>query len=79
MRGVHSAGGNSTRRGVSRKIQTLAFAREPPGLLRSITRDQGTEMARHLTITSSLGAPIRRCGDVDWNPHRHQGVGPTRR
>ena len=33
----------------------------PPGLLRSITWDQGTEMARHLTITKSLGAPIYFC------------------
>lgn len=33
----------------------------PAGLLRSITWDQGTEMARHLTITSSLGMPIYFC------------------
>jgi IS30 family transposase len=33
----------------------------PPLLLRSITWDQGTEMARHLTITRSLGAPIYFC------------------
>lgn len=33
----------------------------PAGLLRSITWDQGTEMARHLTITKSLGAPIYFC------------------
>jgi transposase, IS30 family len=33
----------------------------PPGLLRSITWDQGTEMARHLTITATLGAPIYFC------------------
>ena len=33
----------------------------PPGLLRSITWDQGTEMARHLTITRSLGAPVFFC------------------
>ena len=33
----------------------------PPKLIRSITWDQGTEMARHLTITSSLGAPIYFC------------------
>ena len=33
----------------------------PDGLLRSITWDQGTEMARHLTITESLGAPIYFC------------------
>jgi transposase, IS30 family len=30
----------------------------PQVLLRSITWDQGTEMARHLTITRSLGAPV---------------------
>jgi IS30 family transposase len=33
----------------------------PPELLRSITWDQGTEMARHLTITRSLGAPVYFC------------------
>jgi transposase, IS30 family len=33
----------------------------PAGLLRSITWDQGTEMARHLTITRSLGAPVFFC------------------
>lgn len=33
----------------------------PPRLLRSITWDQGTEMARHLTITRSLGAPVYFC------------------
>jgi transposase, IS30 family len=33
----------------------------PPVLLRSITWDQGTEMARHLTITRSLGAPVYFC------------------
>jgi len=33
----------------------------PTGLLRSITWDQGTEMARHLTITASLGMPIYFC------------------
>jgi IS30 family transposase len=32
-----------------------------PPLLRSITWDQGTEMARHLTITKSLGAPVYFC------------------
>jgi transposase, IS30 family len=32
-----------------------------PGMLRSITWDQGTEMARHLTITATLGAPIYFC------------------
>ena len=33
----------------------------PPALLRSITWDQGTEMARHLTITATLGAPVYFC------------------
>jgi IS30 family transposase len=33
----------------------------PAGLLRSITWDQGTEMARHLTITETLGAPVYFC------------------
>src|SRR5262245_15569333 len=33
----------------------------PPSLLRSITWDQGSEMARHLTITESLGAPVYFC------------------
>jgi len=33
----------------------------PQGLLRSITWDQGTEMARHLTITRSLGTPVYFC------------------
>ena len=33
----------------------------PAGLLRSITWDQGTEMARHLTITRTLGAPVYFC------------------
>ena len=33
----------------------------PRVLLRSITWDQGTEMARHLTITRSLGAPVYFC------------------
>ena len=30
----------------------------PPTLLRSITWDQGTEMARHTSITKSLGVPV---------------------
>jgi transposase, IS30 family len=33
----------------------------PPALLRSITWDQGTEMARHLTIARTLGAPVFFC------------------
>ena len=33
----------------------------PGGLFRSITWDQGTEMARHATITKSLGAPVYFC------------------
>jgi IS30 family transposase len=37
------------------------MAHLPPAMLRSITWDQGTEMARHLTITKSLGAPVYFC------------------
>jgi IS30 family transposase len=33
----------------------------PATLLRSITWDQGAEMARHLTIARSLGAPVYFC------------------
>ena len=33
----------------------------PAELLRSITWDQGTEMARHLTIAQSLGAAVYFC------------------
>jgi transposase, IS30 family len=33
----------------------------PAALLQSITWDQGTEMARHLGIAQSLGAPIFFC------------------
>lgn len=33
----------------------------PPALLRSITWDQGTEMARHLSTAAKLGAPIYFC------------------
>jgi transposase, IS30 family len=37
------------------------MAGPPPVLLRSITWDQGTEMARHPRITRSLGAPVYFC------------------
>ncbi|WP_428348186.1 IS30 family transposase [Mycolicibacterium sp.] len=33
----------------------------PPALMRSITWDQGTEMARHLATTKKLGAPVYFC------------------
>jgi transposase, IS30 family len=33
----------------------------PPALCQSITWDQGTEMARHLTIAATLGAPVYFC------------------
>ena len=33
----------------------------PPGLLRSITWDQGTEMTRHREIAQTLGAPVYFC------------------
>ena len=40
---------------------TTRMADLPAALLRSITWDQGTEMARHLTITESLRAPVYFC------------------
>jgi IS30 family transposase len=40
---------------------TTCMADLPATLLRSITWDQGTEMARHLTITESLGAAVYFC------------------
>jgi len=40
---------------------TARMADLPAALLRSITWDQGTEMARHLTIAQSLGAPVYFC------------------
>ena len=40
---------------------TARMAGLPPALLRTITWDQGTEMARHLAITRSLGAPVYFC------------------
>jgi transposase, IS30 family len=33
----------------------------PPALMRSITWDQGTEMARHLATAAKLGAPVYFC------------------
>ena len=55
----------------------------PPQLLRSITWDQGTEMARHIATAEKLGAPVYFCdsrspwqrgtnentnGLLDWTP-----------
>ena len=37
------------------------MADPPAPLLRSITWDQGIEMARHLTIAQSLGVPVYFC------------------
>ena len=37
------------------------MANLPPALIRSIPWDQGTEMARHITITTDLGAAIYFC------------------
>ena len=48
--------GESLHRALKARLADL-----PPGLLRSITWDQGTEMARHLAISESLGAPIYFC------------------
>ena len=40
---------------------TARLADLPSTLLRSITWDQGTEMARHVEITRSLGVPVYFC------------------
>jgi hypothetical protein len=42
-------------------VLTTRMADLPVSLMRSITWDQGTEMARHLTITQTLGAPVYFC------------------
>jgi transposase, IS30 family len=39
----------------------IKTSRTPPALMRSITWDQGTEMARHLATTNKLGAPVYFC------------------
>jgi IS30 family transposase len=40
---------------------TTVFRDLPPSLVRSITWDQGIEMARHVDITTDLGAPVYFC------------------
>jgi IS30 family transposase len=40
---------------------TAAVSDLPPTLFRSITWDQGIEMARHVDITADLGAPVYFC------------------
>lgn len=44
-----------------RRVLTARMADLPPGLLRSITWDQGTEMARHTDITAELRVPVYFC------------------
>jgi len=47
----------------------------PAALLRSITWDQGTEMARHRTITRSLGAPVYFCDSHSpWQRGSHENT-----
>ncbi|MCY1658240.1 IS30 family transposase [Dietzia sp. SL131] len=40
---------------------TTALAALPPVLVGSLTWDQGTEMARHLSVTATLGIPVYFC------------------
>jgi IS30 family transposase len=40
---------------------TMALRDLPPTLIRSITWDQGIEMARHIDITAELGTPVYFC------------------
>ncbi len=47
----------------------------PATLLRSITWDQGTEMARHLSITKSLGVPVYFCDSRSpWQPGSNENT-----
>ena len=51
----------------------------PATLLRSITWDQGTEMARHLTIAQSLGAPVYFCDSRSpWQRGSNENTGLLR-
>jgi IS30 family transposase len=45
----------------------------PPGLLRSITWNQGTEMARHRTITGRAGLLLRLPPALDSHPPWQRG------
>lgn len=42
-------------------VLTASLLQLPRHLVRSLTWDQGTEMARHRTITQTLGAPVYFC------------------
>jgi transposase, IS30 family len=48
--------GQALHRAIAERMSDL-----PPSLLRSITWDQGTEMARRTEITAQLGIPIYVC------------------
>ncbi len=51
----------------------------PATLLRSITWDQGTEMARHTTITQSLGVPVYFCDSRSpWQRGSNENTGLLR-
>ena len=58
--GPTAAPSSARRRHPARRAE-VPDGRPPAALLRSITWDQGTEMARHLTIAQSLGAPVYFC------------------
>ena len=49
------------RSGVDANLLVTRMQDLPPTLMRSITWDQGTEMARHLATTGKLGAPVYFC------------------
>jgi hypothetical protein len=54
---------------------TERMADLPGALLRWITWDQGTEMARHLTITRSLGAPVYFCDShLPWQRRSNENT-----
>jgi IS30 family transposase len=65
---LHRSDSDSLHAALVARMQDL-----PPALMRSITWDQGTEMARHLATTDKLGAPVYFCDSRSpWQRGRRQ-------
>ena len=59
---------------VTQAINT-ALAALPPALVGSLTWDQGTEMARHLSVTAALGIPVYFCDPhAPWQPGSNENT-----